>query len=158
MADPNKEIERKFLVKSGEWKGNSRGTLFRQAYLSIDPERTVRVRLEGKEGKITVKGIKKDGAGDEYEYLIPGDDAAYIIDHLCIKPVVEKIRYKISYKGNVWEIDEFLGENLGLTLAEIELDSVDQKFDKPGWIGEDVTEDPRYKNASLVKNPYSKWD
>jgi len=158
MADQNKEIERKFLVKSGEWKGNSKGTHYRQAYLSIEPERTVRVRLEGETGKLTIKGRKTDGGGDEYEYDIPGDEAAYIIDHLCLKPVIEKIRYKIIYEDNIWEVDEFLGENLGLTLAEIELDSIDQKFDKPEWAGEDVTEDHRYKNASLVKNPYSKWD
>ena len=157
MAKHNQEIERKFLVTSDEWKRDSQGTLFRQAYLSIDPERTVRVRLEGGEGRITIKGIKKDGAGDEYEYAIPGDEAAYLIDHLCIKPVIEKMRYNILYKGNMWEVDEFFGENLGLILAEIELDSVDQKFDKPPWIGEDVTEDPKYKNANLVSNPFNNW-
>lgn len=153
----NKEIERKYLLISDEWKGKSQGVLYRQGYLSIDPVRTVRVRLEGEEGKITIKGEKKSGAGDEYEYNIPGDEAAYIIDHLCMKPVIEKMRYKIEYKGNTWEVDEFFGENLGLILAEIELDSVDQIFEKPTWIGEDVTEDPKYKNASLVKNPFGKW-
>lgn len=157
MAKQNKEIERKFLVTSGEWKGNSRGSLYRQAYLSIDPERTVRVRLEGEEGRLTIKGIKKNGEGDEFEYDIPGDEAAYLIDHLCLKPVIEKMRYKIIYKGGTWEVDEFLGENLGLILAEIELDSVEQNIDKPGWLGEDVTEDPKYKNASLVKNPFNRW-
>ena len=157
MARQNKEIERKYLVISDEWKGKSQGVLYRQGYLSTDPERTVRVRLEGEEGRITVKGEKKSGAGDEYEYEIPGDEAAYIIDHLCIKPVIEKMRYKINYKGNTWEVDEFFGENLGLILAEIELDSVDQPFEKPVWIGEDVTEDPKYKNASLVKNPFGEW-
>ena len=157
MARQNKEIERKYLVISDEWKGKSQGVLYRQGYLSTDPERTVRVRLEGEEGRITVKGEKKSGAGDEYEYEIPGDEAAYIIDHLCIKPVIEKMRYKINYKGNTWEVDEFFGENLGLILAEIELDSIDQPFEKPVWIGEDVTEDQKYKNASLVKNPFGEW-
>ena len=153
----NKEIERKYLVISDEWKGKSQGVLYRQGYLSTNPERTVRVRLEGEQGKFTIKGEKKSGAGDEYEYNIPGDEAAYIIDHLCIKPVIEKMRYKIEYKGNNWEVDEFFGENLGLILAEIELDSVDQSFEKPPWIGEDVTEDPKYKNANLVRKPFSRW-
>ena len=157
MSEKNIEIERKYLVKSDAWKENSQGVLYRQGYLSIEPERTVRVRLEGEAGKITIKSKKQNGSGDEFEYDIPGDDAAYLIDHLCLKPIIEKLRYKISFRGNIWEIDEFLGENLGLILAEIELDSPEQKFEKPDWIGEDVTEDPKYKNASLVKNPYNGW-
>jgi adenylate cyclase len=157
MSKKNKEIERKFLVTSDEWKENSQGVLYRQGYLSIEQDRTVRVRLEGEEGKLTIKGKKDNGAGDEFEYDIPGDEAAYLIDRLCLKPVVEKMRYKINFRGNIWEVDEFFGENLGLILAELELDSVDQKFEKPDWIGEDVTEDPKYKNASLVKNPFNTW-
>jgi adenylate cyclase len=157
MGKQNKEIEKKFLVTSDEWKGNSRGILYRQGYLSIEPGRTVRVRLEGKESKLTIKGEKENGAGDEFEYDIPGDEAAYIIDHLCLKPFIEKMRYKFNYMGNTWEIDEFLGENIGLILAEIELSSVNQEFDKPRWIGKDVTGDHKYKNANLVKNPFSKW-
>ena len=157
MAKQNKEIEKKFLVISDKWRGNSQGIFYRQGYLNIEPGRTVRVRLEGEEGKLTIKGEKESGAGDEFEYDIPGDEAAYIIDHLCLKPFIEKMRYKINYRGNTWEVDEFLGENLGLILAEIELSSVDQKFDKPGWIGADVTGDHKYKNANLVKNPFSKW-
>lgn len=157
MSKQNIEIERKFLVKSDKWKGDLQGVLYRQAYLSIDPERTVRVRLEGDSGKLTIKGKKENGAGDEFEYDIPGDEAAYLIDHICLNPVIEKMRYKINLHSNTWEVDEFFGENLGLVLAEIELDSIDQKFDKPDWIGQDVTEDPKYKNASLVKNPFNKW-
>jgi adenylate cyclase len=157
MAKQNKEIERKFLVTSDKWRGDSQGVKFRQGYLSTEPGRTVRVRLEGEEGKLTIKGKKENGTGDEYEYNIPGDEAAYLINHLCLKPVIEKMRYKINYHGNIWEIDEFFGENLGLIIAEIELGSVDQKFDKPEWIGEDVTEDHRYKNANLVKNPFNMW-
>ena len=152
-----KEIEKKFLVTSNEWKENAQGTLYRQGYLSVEPGRTVRVRLEGEAGKITIKGKKKNGEGDEFEYDIPGNDAAYLIDHLCLKPYVEKMRYKINYKGNTWEVDEFLGLNSGLILAEIELESVNQKFEKPRWIGKDVTEDSRYKNANLVKKPFTNW-
>jgi len=157
MANQKKEIERKFLVTSNDWKENNKGVLYRQGYLSIDPERTVRVRLESEYGKITIKGKKENGAGDEYEYDIPRNEAVYLIEHLCIKPSIEKMRCKINYRGNIWIVDEFLGENLGLILAEIELGSVNQQFDKPEWIGEDVTEDPKYKNANLVKNPFSKW-
>ena len=157
MPGKNIEIERKYLVKSEAWKENSKGVLYRQGYLSIAPGRTVRVRLEGEAGKITIKGKKQNGSGDEFEYDIPGDDASYLIDHLCLKPIIKKLRYKISFRGNIWEIDEFLGENLGLILAEIELDSPEQKFEKPDWIGEEVTEDPKYKNANLVNNPYSRW-
>jgi adenylate cyclase len=152
-----KEIERKFLVTSDEWKENAQGTLYRQGYLSIERKRTVRVRFEGEKGKITIKGEKKKGEGDEFEYEIPGDEAAYMIEHLCLKPTIEKMRYKINYKGSTWEVDEFFGENSGLILAEIELKSVDQKFEKPKWIGKDVTEDPRYKNANLVKKPFVEW-
>jgi CYTH domain-containing protein len=157
MAKHNKEIERKFLVVSDEWKQNAQGTLYRQGYLSIEPGRTVRVRLEGEAGKLTIKGEKKKGEGDEFEYDIPGDEAAYMIEHLCLKPVIEKMRYKINFKGNSWEVDEFFGANSGLIIAEIELESVNQEFEKPDWIGKDVTEDQRYKNANLVKKPFTQW-
>lgn len=153
----NIETERKFLVTSGDWKNISKGVLYKQGYLSIDPGRTVRVRLEGEKAKLTIKGKKINGSGDEFEYDIPADEALYIIEHLSLKPVIEKIRYKINYKDNVWEIDEFLGENTGLVLAEIELEFPDQHFEKPPWIGEDVTEDSKYKNANLVKNPFTNW-
>lgn len=153
----NIETERKFLISSDKWKGTSKGIAYKQGYLSVDPRRTVRVRLEGEKGKLTIKGEKKNGSGDEFEYEIPSDEALYLIEHLCIKPIIEKIRYKINYKGILWEVDEFLGENSGLIIAEIELEFPDQQFEKPSWIGKDVTEDFRYKNASLVKNPYTKW-
>jgi adenylate cyclase len=157
MTEQNREIEKKFLVTSAKWKGKNKGVPYRQGYLSIEQGRTVRVRLEGDKGRLTVKGKKVNGAGDEFEYVIPADEAAYIIDHLCLKPVIEKRRYKIEYGGNTWEVDEFLGENQGLILAEIELNSVDQIFEKPEWAGDDVTEDHKYKNANLVINPFSKW-
>lgn len=131
--------------------------MYRQGYLSTEPGRTVRVRLEGNRGKLTIKGKKESGSGDEYEYDIPGNDAAYIIDNLCLKPIIEKIRYKVDFKGYTWEVDEFLKENKGLVIAEIELESPFQEFEKPAWVGEDVTEDQRYKNANLVKKPFMEW-
>ena len=153
----NRETERKFLVTSNEWKRNSKGVLYRQGYLSTEPGRTVRTRLEGNRGTLTIKGQKERGSGDEYEYDIPGTDAAYIIDNLCLKPVIEKIRYKVNFKGNTWEIDEFLEENKGLIIAEIELESPLQEFEKPAWVGNDVTEDQRYKNSNLVRKPFTTW-
>jgi adenylate cyclase len=153
----NIETEKKFLVTSDEWRINSKGFKFRQGYLSLDPGRTVRIRLEDEKGKLNIKGEKKMGSGDEFEYDIPKDEALYLIEHLCIKPIIEKTRYKINYKDHLWEVDEFGGENAGLILAEIELESIDQHFEKPPWIGKDVTHDPKYKNASLVKNPFIKW-
>jgi len=93
----------------------------------------------------------------EYEYEIPVDEARNILNNICIKPLIEKKRYRVGYQGNVWEIDEFLGENRSLVLAEIELEAENQSFEKPEWVGEEVTEDPRYLTISLVRHPYSTW-
>ena len=153
----NKEIEFKFLVTSDEWRKGARGTAYHQGYLSTDPDRVVRVRLEGEIGKLTVKGKRVGPEAAEFEYEIPAADAEFLLENLCIKPVIEKTRYKINFAGNLWEVDEFHGINKGLILAEIEVESKDQEFQKPEWIGEDVTKDPRYRNANLVANPYSKW-
>jgi CYTH domain-containing protein len=153
----DQEIEYKFLVTSNKWKKNSIGVLYKQGYLSTDNKRTVRVRLEGDAAKLTIKGEKTGPSGKEYEYDIPYDDAVYILENLCIKPLIVKKRYKIKYEEFVWEVDEFLGENKGLILAEIELENIDQKFSTPEWIGKNVTGDIRYKNSSLVENPFKKW-
>ena len=153
----NQEIEYKFLVSSDEWRKNATGEIYKQGYLSNENETTVRVRLEGGKAKLTIKGKKEGPSGKEFEYDIPYDDAVYILENLCIKPLIEKKRYKIEYDGFIWEVDEFYGENKGLILAEIEVESTDQKFSKPNWIGEDVTADQRYKNSNLVKNPYKNW-
>jgi adenylate cyclase len=157
MNPENQEIEYKFLVTSREWKKNAEGVYYKQGYLSADNKRTVRVRLEGSVPKLTIKGEKAGPAGKEFEYEIPYEDAAYLLEYLCLKPLVEKKRFKVKYKGFTWEVDEFLGENEGLLLAEIELKDVNQKFDKPGWVGKDVTDDPKYKNSNLVKNPFKNW-
>lgn len=153
----NQEIEYKFLVTSDEWKKNAEGVFYRQGYLSIDNKRTVRIRLEGKISKFTIKGEKTGPSGKEFEYEIPFEDAVYILENLCIRPLIEKKRYKIKFETFTWDVDEFFNENEGLVLAEIELLNVDQKFNKPGWIGENVTGDPKYKNANLVKNPFKNW-
>ncbi len=152
-----KEIERKFLVNGNEWKKISTGTLFRQGYLSTIKERTVRVRTIDGKGFLTIKGITVGATRAEYEYEISVSDANEMLDSLCEKPIIEKNRSKIEYKGLIWEVDEFFGENEGLIFAEVELDSEDQEIRIPDWIGEEVTGDPRYFNSNLIKNPYKNW-
>jgi len=150
------EIEKKFLLNNSDWR-KEQGVMYRQGYLNSVKERTVRVRIIGDKGYLTVKGISRGAVRAEYEYEIPGVEAEAMLDDLCEKPLIEKMRYKIAYKGFVWEVDEFCGENQGLIVAEVELDSEDQKFEKPEWIGEEVTGDPRYFNANLIHHPYCRW-
>ena len=151
------EIERKFLVKDDSWRGLGPGSRYRQGYLSTDPERTVRARVVAGKGYLTIKGKTVNAARAEYEYSIPLQDAEAILDELCERPLIEKTRYRIDYQGLVWEVDEFEGENAGLVIAEVELASADQAVSLPGWIGEEVTADPRYYNANLIANPFSRW-
>jgi len=151
------EIERKFLTASTDWQKLASGTAYRQGYLCADTERTVRVRTIADKGYITVKGASVGLSRLEYEYEIPVDDANALLDGLCLKPLIEKLRYRIEHAGFIWEVDVFSGDNDGLVVAEIELENEDQRFDKPDWIGEEVTGDPRYFNANLTTYPYSKW-
>jgi CYTH domain-containing protein len=151
------EIERKFLLAGTTWKHLAPGTSYRQGYLNSAKERTVRVRTIDNKGFLTIKGISVGATRVEYEYEIPVVDAQKLLDDLCEKPIIEKNRYKITQGGFVWEIDEFFGENEGLVVAEIELESEDQTFEKPEWVGEEVTGDPRYFNSNLIKNPFIKW-
>jgi len=151
------EIERKFLVVDDSWKKMGSGALLRQGYLSSDPERIVRVRIEGCSAVLTVKGRTEGATRNEWEYPIPLDDASNMLERLCEQPLIEKYRYRIPQQGLTWEVDEFLGVNAGLVVAEIELESEDQPFDRPEWIGKEVTDDTRYFNASLIRRPYSTW-
>ena len=151
------EIERKFLLTSTSWKQLAPGTSYRQGYLNSTKERTVRVRTIDDKGFLTIKGLSVGATRVEYEYEIPVADAEHLLDELCEKPLIEKNRYKIAHGGFVWEVDEFFGENKGLIVAEIELESENQSFDKPEWVGEEVTGDPRYFNSSLIKEPYTQW-
>ena len=150
------EIERKFLVKGNDWP-REKGKKYRQGYLSLDKERTVRVRLAGDQGYLTIKGENKGASRSEFEYEIPKEDAETLLDQQCLKPLIEKTRYKLKQAGLTWEIDEFSGANKGLVVAEIELEREDQPFDKPAWLGQEVTADPRYYNANLVQHPFSEW-
>lgn len=152
-----REIERKYLVKNNLYRNNFKGVLYRQAYLNNSPERTVRVRVYNQKGYLTIKGPTEGCVRAEFEYGIPFNEAQTIIDSLCEKPVIEKYRYKVEYEGLIWEIDEFIGDNTGLVIAEIELSDENQSFLKPSWIGEEVTGDQRYYNSNLVKKPFCTW-
>jgi adenylate cyclase len=152
-----KEIERKFLVNGVDWKTLAKGTSYRQGYLSSVKERTVRVRTIDDKGFLTVKGITMGATRSEFEYEIPAADADAMLTDLCEKPLIEKNRYKIHAGPHVWEIDEFFGENQGLIVAEVELTSEEEALKKPGWIGAEVTGDPRYFNSNLIKHPFTKW-
>jgi adenylate cyclase len=152
-----KEIERKFLVKGDAWKALAKGTSYRQGYLNSIKERTVRVRTIVDKGYLTVKGITTEATRLEYEYEIPAAEADAMLTDLCEKPIIEKKRYKVPFGGLTWEIDEFFGENQGLVVAEAELTSEDQAFQKPEWIGGEVTGDPRYFNSNLIKHPFTRW-
>lgn len=152
------EIERKFLLKSDAWREGATGILYRQGYLCTDPERTVRVRIGGGTAILAIKGAGDGVARPEFEYPIPLAEATQLLDTLCLKPLVEKYRYLVPFAGLTWEIDEFLGANTGLLLAEVELEQVDQPVPLPPWIGTEVTGDPRYYNAYLARHPYSSWN
>lgn len=151
------EIERKFLVANDDWRELAHGVAYRQGYLCADRERTVRVRIAGDKGYLTIKGPTKGIARSEYEYAIPLADACSLLDQLCPQPQIEKKRYAIRHCENIWEVDEFFGDNKGLIVAEIELEREDQSFERPGWIGAEVTSDPRYSNAALCAAPFNTW-
>jgi adenylate cyclase len=152
------EIERKFLLTGDAWRALGKPVLLRQGYLSSVPERTVRVRVEGEEGSLTIKGKSSGATRGEWEYPIPLAEAVELLERLCEQPLVEKYRSRIAISGHTWEVDEFIGANQGLVVAEIELASEDEHFDKPDWIGEEVTHERRYFNSSLIRHPYSSWE
>lgn len=151
------EIERKFLVTGDAWRTLASATLYRQGYLSTAKECTVRVRIAGDKGYMTVKGPSVGASRAEFEYEIPAADADAMLDALCARPLIEKTRRKIPFEGLVWEVDEFAGDNEGLVVAEVELTDEAQEVSLPDWVGEDVTHDPRYFNANLVTHPYKAW-
>ena len=152
-----KEIERKFLVKNESFKLFSTGIIYRQGYLSRDKERTVRVRVAGEIAFITIKGLTNGIERLEFEYPISLADANEMLETLCLKPLIEKVRYNIMTDGHLWEVDAFIGENEGLTVAEVELKSPDEQVIIPDWIGQEVTGDLMYFNSNLVINPFKNW-
>ncbi|MDR1490367.1 MAG: CYTH domain-containing protein [Desulfovibrio sp.] len=148
------EIERKFLPAGESWRGLASGRPIRQGYLCLEPERTVRVRMSCDRACLAIKGKNRGAARIEFEYPISLPDAEYMLEHLALRPLVEKLRYSIPFAGLVWEVDEFLGENSGLVLIEVEIASEDAEFVKPDWAGVEVTGDTRFYNANLVQRPF----
>ncbi|MGB5962169.1 MAG: CYTH domain-containing protein [Coleofasciculaceae cyanobacterium] len=151
------EIERKFLVTSDEWRNLASGIIYRQGYIATKKGTTVRVRLAGNQGYLTIKGTTKGISRAEYEYEISVEDAQEMLNNLCDSPLIEKTRYKIAIDNLIWEVDEFVGENQGLIVAEVELSDANQTINIPNWIGQEVSDDARYYNANLVQHPYSQW-
>jgi len=152
-----KEIERKFLVQGEAWRSLAKGMAYRQGYLNSAKERTVRVRTIEDKAFLTIKGLTMGATRSEYEYEIPLAECNAMLDNLAEKPIIDKKRYKVPFAGLTWEIDEFFGENRGLVVAEVELTGEDQAFQKPEWIGGEVTGDPRYFNSNLIKHPFTRW-
>jgi adenylate cyclase len=152
------EIERKYLVDHDKWRRVKKpaGIHYRQGYLSNENDRTIRIRVSDKQGYITIKGAATGISRKEYEYEIPVEDGIELLDHLALSQV-EKVRYCINFAGNVWEIDEFLGDNEGLITAEIELNNEDDRFEQPAWIGREVSDEDKYYNSSLSTHPFKSW-
>lgn len=151
------EIERKFLLKDESWRPAVSETMeIKQGYLNSAIERTVRVRLTGNKGVLTIKGKTVNLTREEFEYEIPIADARRLMK-LCETPIIEKLRHLVRLDGRTWEIDEFSGVNESLVVAEIELNSEDEDLALPEWVGREVSDDPRYYNASLIAHPFSEW-
>ena len=150
------EIERKFMVISDDYKLSAKSADIKQAYLSIDENIAIRVRVEGIQASINIKSKKSERVNHEFEYVIPLDEAKSLI-RMSPYLVIEKTRHIVGYENKMWEVDEFHAQNEGLTVAEIELDEENELFKKPSWLGEEVTADYRYLNSNLAKKPFDSW-
>jgi adenylate cyclase len=155
------EIERKFLLADAaeakdSWRAGATSRRLVQGYLSRDPERTVRIRLDGEAAFLTIKGKSVGATRVELEYPVPLADAEALLA-LCLPPLIDKTRHVVIHQGHRWEIDEFAGANAPLIVAELELSSEDEPFARPPWLGQEVTDDPRYFNSQLAVKPYSEW-
>ncbi|KQN28565.1 adenylate cyclase [Pedobacter sp. Leaf41] len=153
-----REIERKFLIKESEWAKLDKpgGKHLRQGYLVSDPNKTIRVRTTDDNAWITIKGISVGASRLEYEYQIPLGEGLELLDNFA-EAELEKLRYEIHHQDKLWEVDVFLGDNNGLIVAEIELDSEDEKFELPEWVAEEVTQEKKYYNSNLTKHPFKLW-
>jgi adenylate cyclase len=153
-----KEIERKFLLSDSTWRDQVvESRRMRQGYLVSDEHSSVRLRVVGEQAHLNIKSGTLGVSRLEYEYPLPLQDAEEMLDRLCSGPLVEKIRHIVPGDGVEWEIDEFLGENAGLVVAEVELEDESQQFNRPEWLGKEVSMDPRYYNSCLSRTPYSSW-
>ncbi len=152
------EIERKFLLKNDNWKQSVvSSALIRQGYLANSDKASVRIRIDGDIANINIKSMTLAITRQEYEYAIPVEDAEKLLTDLCQQPQIEKTRYIVMHEGHKWEIDVFAGDNAGLVVAEIELDSEDESFAMPDWAGQEVSDQIKYYNVNLINNPYSTW-
>lgn len=152
------EIERKFLLKNDTWWPQVKhSTRIRQGYLGPISRASVRIRIEGDKANINIKSAELAMRRMEYEYAVPLKDAQEMLDKLCEKPQIDKFRHQVKFGKHVWEIDEFLGDNAGLVVAEIELDDETESFEVPEWLGAEVTHDKRYYNVNLVRHPFKDW-
>lgn len=153
-----KEIERKFIVVNNLWRDRVISeAVIKQGYLCRQINATVRVRVAGNEAWINIKSATQGISREEYEYSIPVTDAEGLLQDVAEQPFIDKTRYQVEQGGHVWDLDVFHGQNRGLVLAEVELASEDEVFELPDWAGQEVSDDPRYYNANLVKAPYSRW-
>lgn len=152
-----REIERKFLVANDSWRPEEDGVLVRQGYLRSDVSGLVRVRICGEKAFLAVKSLLSGIVRLEFEYPIPPSDAEEMLERLCPRPWIEKRRWRVRHGALTWEIDEFLGDNEGLILAEVELEREDQPVETPPWVGREVSEDPRFFNVNLAQKPYRLW-
>ena len=152
------EIERKFLVIQDKWKRAEKGegNFYRQGYILTDPAKTIRIRVTDEKGFITIKGASVGLSRPEYEYAIPTQDARELLDQFCASDI-SKIRYKVWVGERLWEVDEFLGDNEGLVVAEIELASEHEAFELPDWVGPEVTGQEKYYNSNLSIHPFQQW-
>lgn len=152
------EIERKFLVINDSWRNNVTDDIhYLQGYFTTNESCSIRVRIGGGKADLNIKSATLGITRSEYDYPIPVQDAREMLDTLCIKPLIEKTRYHVRHHDRLWEIDVFAGDNAGLVVAEVELESADAVITLPDWIGEDVSHDPRYYNVCLVEHPYKNW-
>src|ERR1700730_18689252 len=151
------EIERKFLIKPTAWKPATRGIEYRQGYLSSVKARVVRVRIAGEKAFLAIKGATQKLSRLEFEYPIPMAHAATMLGQLCERPLIEKTRYQQIVGSHTWEIDVFHGDNHGLIVAEVEVSSETEAFERPSWVAEEVSGDPRYFNDNLIMNPFKAW-
>lgn len=153
------EIERKFLVTGDQWKAQAeRAVRMRQGYLANTERASVRVRSDGDQADINIKSLTLGVHRREFEYSIPLAEADEMLDDLCMQPLIEKTRHFVRCGDHLWEVDVFEGENDGLVVAEVELDAVDEAFEKPVWAGAEVSDDPRYYNVCLIEHPFSQWE
>jgi len=152
------EIERKYLLLSDDWKKAVRDCrIIQQGYFESTGKASIRVRISGDEANINIKSATLDIVRKEFEIPVPFEDAREMIANLCQQPVIKKTRHYVPFGDHLWEIDVFAGDNEGLVVAEIELSSIDEEFDKPEWLGEEVSDDKRYYNVCLVQNPFKNW-